>query len=567
MLKSWLHVLILLELIISGCNQNKTKMADLVILNGNIITMNDSLPEAEALAVLDGKIWKVGNVSEIELLIGKHTEVIRLEGQMVIPGFIDAHGHLENLGKFKREINLFDAKTYAEIIKLVENKVQNAKAGEWIIGRGWHQEKWDTMPALTFNGYPIHDALSAISPNNPVILKHASGHAILANALAMELSGISDGTPDPSDGTIVRNSNGMATGIFEENAADIITERMNADFELAGEEEVYQNWKASIQAAMAECLSKGITSFHDAGVELKKISRFERLKKEGLISVRLNLMIFDKIEDLEKAIEKFPVLDTADHLLNIRSIKQYVDGALGTRTAWLLEEYTDDPGNFGDMVTSISDLNKLADLANSNGMQLCLHAIGDRGVREVLDVYSQFIDENKNTLRWRIEHAQHVHPDDIAQFAKYNIIASMQPNHCTSDAPYVLKRLGEERAKMESYIWKSMTNNNIRLALGTDTPIEDVSPILNFHSAVTRKLKSGDLFYPEQCMSRLEALRYYTLGNAYAGFTEDFVGSLTEGKLADIVILSDNILEIPADQIPKTQVLYTLVNGKIVFQR
>lgn len=557
-------LLYLLQLL--ACTQNQHQMADLAILNGKLYTINDDMPEAEALAVKNGKIIAIGDNEEIEQYISDQTEVIRLEGEMVMPGFIEAHGHLENLGKFKRQINLFGTKNFAQIISLVEEKVKHAETGEWITGRGWHQEKWESLPAETIAGYPMHEALSEVSPDNPVYLKHASGHALIANAKAMELAGITDHTPDPPDGTIVRDKAGKATGIFEENAADLITEKMNKAIDESGEEIAFNYWFKSVDTAMNECLSKGITTFHDAGVETHKIKWFRQLKTDDKLKTRLSLMLFDDLEKLANSISNYPVIDSVDQMLHIRAIKQYVDGALGTRTALLLEDYEDDPGNRGDMVTTADDLNMLASMASENSMQLCIHAIGDRGVREVLTIFGEHIKEKNNNLRWRIEHAQHVHPDDIEIFKKHAIIASMQPNHCTSDAPYVIKRLGAHRAETESYLWRTFIDNGVRLALGTDTPVEDVNPILNFYSAISRKQSNGDAFYPEQSLTREEALAGYTIGNAYAMQMEEVVGSLEVGKLADIVILSDNILEIPEESIPSTKVRYTILNGKIVFR-
>lgn len=549
------------------CGQDKS--ADLVLLNGKIVTMDDAKPEAQALAVQGDRIIVVGNNEEIQSYISPSTKVIDLEGKLAIPGFIDGHGHFMSLGQSKMHSDLTSAENWDEIVRMVKQAVQKARPGEWIRGRGWHQEKWDKLPQPNVAGLPFHHALSRVSPGNPVLLTHASGHSSIANAKAMELAGIDPKTPDPLGGEIVRDEQGNPIGVFRETAQGLVRKAMHEYLANRTPEQIEADQRRAVELAVQECLSKGITSFQDAGSSFKIINFFKKLVDEGQLGIRLWVMINEDNEQLVNNLNDYKIINYGDNRLTVRAIKRFIDGALGAHGAWLLKPYTDLPASTGLNTTPIEEIAETARFAIQHGFQLCTHAIGDRGNREILNVYEKAFREHpeKKDLRWRVEHAQHLHPDDIPRFGKLGVIASMQGIHCTSDGPWVTKRLGEKRAKEGAYVWQKLMKSGAIVSNGTDTPVEDVAPIACFYATVTRKLKDGTFFYPEQCMNREEALRSYTLNCAYAAFEETVKGSLEPGKLADISILSRDIMTIPNHEIPDTEVLYTIVGGKVMYQK
>jgi predicted amidohydrolase YtcJ len=537
--------------------------ADLVLRNGKIVTVDDARPEAEALASRGENIIAVGSNAEIQRFIGKSTRVIDLGGKLAIPGFIEGHGHFMGIGNSKMVLDVMKVKSWDEIVAKVAEAAKKARPGEWIFGRGWHQEKWNPKPNPNVEGFPTHDSLSKVSPDNPVVLTHASGHASFANAKAMELSGIHSGTPNPPGGEILRDSKGSPIGVFRETAQGLI--RRPAGGGTSGEEDA----RRQIELAVQECLSKGVTSFQDAGSSFAAIDLFKRVVDEGKLGLRLWVMVREGNARLAESLAKYRMVDYGGKRLTVRAIKRSIDGALGPRGAWLLEPYADLPGSTGLNTTPVAEIAETARLAMQHGYQLCVHAIGDRANRETLDIYESVFRANpgKSDLRWRVEHAQHLHPADIARFGRLGVIASMQGVHCTSDAPYVIARLGKKRAEEGAYVWRSLLRSNAMVINGTDAPVEDVDPIASFYSTVTRKLENGSVFFGGQKMSRAEALRSYTLDAAYAGFEEGAKGSLQPGKLADIVVLSKDIMTIPEDQIPSARVLYTIVGGRIAYQR
>ncbi|MEL6864667.1 MAG: amidohydrolase, partial [Bacteroidota bacterium] len=449
-------------------------------------------------------------------------------------------------------------------------RAATAEPGEWIEGRGWHQEKWDQALDRQVHGYPYHDQLSAVSPNNPVILFHASGHSLFANAKAMEAAGISKETPDPAGGAIVRDNSGEAIGVFEERAMRSIRSAYKAYQDQLSPESLEAQWYDAIELAQKECLAKGITSFQDAGSTYEEIARYKDMAKQKQFDLRLWAMLRHSYAEMKDNLVGFPIRDVGDHYFTVNAIKTEVDGALGAFGAWLLRPYTDKPNFHGQNTTTIEEVKNIAQLALDHQLQLCVHAIGDRANREVLNIFEQQFErmEEWSDLRWRIEHAQHLHPDDIPRFRALGAIASMQGIHCTSDAPFVVKRLGEQRSREGAYAWRSLLDAGVAIANGTDAPVEDVDPLPSFYASVTRKrADNGMIFFPEQSMTREEAIHTYTLGNAYAAFEEQDKGSLEKGKLADIVVLSNDLVTCSEEDILKTEVLYTIVGGQVKYKR
>ncbi len=552
------------------CCNVPSEYADLILINGNIATMDTLSQEVKALAIKGDRFIKLGSEEEVMRLKNENTTVIDAKGNFVMPGFIEGHGHLENMGRILTHINLLETKSWQDILDLVAEKAETAQPGEWIYGRGWHHEKWDSLPARNFGGYPYHDLLSEVAPDNPVLLDHASGHAIFANKKAMDIAGISIETPDPTGGKIIRDPSGNAIGVFEEKAENIIENAYFNYLESLSEEAVYQSWLKGIELAQQDCLSKGITSFQDAGSSFETIENYKKLAENGELDIRLWVMIRHSYDKMKDRLDGFPIKNAGNHFLTVNAIKSEVDGALGAHGAWLLEPYHDKPDFTGQNTTPIQEVKSIAELAINHDLQLCVHAIGDRANHEVLNIFEAVFNSNskKNDLRWRIEHAQHLDPSDIPRFRSLGVVASIQGIHCTSDAPFVEKRLGEQRAKNGAYPWRSLLDNGVKIANGTDAPVEDVDPIPCFYASVTRKrIDTGAEFFPDQKMTRQEALHAYTLGNAFAAFEEKNKGSISLGKLADLVILSKDLLRCSDDEILETEVLYTIVGGKVKYQK
>jgi predicted amidohydrolase YtcJ len=543
--------------------------ADLVLTNGKIVTMDDKHPEAEALAVRGDTIVAVGSSAKIQAYVGDSTQVIDLSGRLAVPGLIDAHAHFTGIGQAKLGLNLMKAKNWEEILALVEGAVAEAEPGEWIVGRGWHQEKWDSAPEPNSEGLPYHHDLSRISPDNPVLLSHASGHSCLANAKAMELAGVNGLTPDPPGGEIVKDMHGILMGVFRETAQWPLREARNEYHEQRSDEVREAERRRVVELADRDCLSKGLTGVHDAGSSFETIDLFKEFADQGRLGVRLYVMVREYPERLSGRIGDYRILGLGNNHLTVRSIKLTFDGALGPHGAWLLEPYTSLPTSVGLNTNTVDVTKETARIAIENDFQFCVHCIGDRANQEILNIYEEVFaaHPDKSDVRWRIEHAQHLHPDDIPRFGRLKVIPSMQGIHCTSDGPYVLKRLGEKRAEEGAYMWRSLMDTGAVICNGTDAPVEDVDPLPSFYASVTRRMPHGELFYPEQKMTREEALRSYTLNSAYAAFQEDILGSLETGKLADITVLSRDILTVPEDEILKTEVLYTIVGGKVLYKK
>ncbi len=542
--------------------------ADLVLRNGKIVTLDARVPTAQALAARGGKVVVVGSDRDVTGLIGPQTRVIDLAGKFAMPGFIESHGHFLALGHSKMVLDLRHAHTWDDIVRQVADAAGKAPAGAWIVGRGWHQEKWAQKPDPNVDGYPVHDRLSAVTPRNPVVLTHASGHMCFANALAMRQAGVGPETKPPPGGEILRDDKGNPTGIFRETAQGLV-ERVHGVAERSrSRDEQQRDFLEAVRLAEEECLAKGITSFQDAGSSFADIDGFKLLANEGKLQLRLWVMVRDSNEALARRLASYRTIGAGDQHLTVRAIKRAIDGALGAHGAWLLEPYADLRTSSGLNTTSISSIQETARLALEHNFQLCVHAIGDRANRETLNIFEEALKTvpDGKARRWRVEHAQHLDPADIPRFAQLGVIASMQGVHCTSDAIYVLQRLGERRAREGAYVWRSLMQTGAVIANGTDAPVEDVDPLACYYASVTRKLPDGRTFFPEQKMSRAEALASYTVNAAYAAFEEDVKGTLTPGKLADVVVLSDDLLTVPDDRLPSVRVRYTIVGGKVLYE-
>ena len=542
--------------------------ADLVLRNGKIITVDDSQPTAQSVAIRGDRLVAVGSDSQIEPFIGPETEVLELGGRLVVPGFIEGHGHFTSLGEAKMILDLTQASSWSEIVSMVAAAAQEAEPGAWILGRGWHQEKWNIVPQPSVDGLPTHTRLTQAAPRNPVLLGHASGHAAFVNQAALEAAGIARGTPDPAGGTIVRDARGNATGALREKAQLLVREVHEEELASRSAEETQAHFERTVELAAQDLLSKGITSFQDAGASFATIDQFKRLEAQDMLPLRLYVMVrFEDNPSMDAQLARYKIVAPGG-FLTVRAIKRQIDGALGPHGAWLLEPYEDLPESTGLVLETPEDIAETARLALKHGFQLNTHALGDRANREVLDIYEQAFSSlaDSQDLRWRIEHAQHVHPDDVSRFAELGIIAAMQGVHCTSDAPWVLKRLGAGRAQSGAYLWRSFWDLGVIVTNGTDVPVEDADPIASFYASVTRKTADGSIFFGKQRMTRQEALRSYTLNNALAAFEENEKGSITPGKLADLAVLSQDILTIPEEQIPATRVAFTILGGKIVYR-
>lgn len=571
-MKRYTHIYYLLAItfLFSACKENNNlEIADLVLTNGNIYTVSQNQERVEAIAIKDGKILALGASEEMEVYADNSTKVIDLEGRFTMPGFIEGHAHFSGLGSSLMNLNFLKSKNWNEIVGMVEERAKTTETGEWITGRGWHQEKWNEVIDRQVLGYPYHDDLSSISPDNPVVLRHASGHSLFANAKAMELAGINAETPNPAGGEIVRDSRGEAIGVFEETAMGLIMDSYNDYLSTLSEEDKLANWYKGIELAVENSLTNGITSFQDAGSNFDEIDRYKAMAEKGELNIRLWAMIGSSQNDFAEKVGDFPLIGAGDNFFTVRAVKAYMDGALGAFGAWMLRPYADKPGAVGQNTTPITKIKEVADLTIQNNLQLCTHAIGDRGNRMVLNLYEQAFEENpeKQNLRWRIEHAQHLDTADIPRFKELGVIASMQGVHCTSDAPFVVKRLGEERARYGAYPWRSLIDAGAVVTNGTDAPVEDISPIESFYASVTRQRSNPNMiFFAEQSMTRPEAVHSYTLAPAYAAFEEDIKGSLEVGKLADIVVLSEDLLTCEDEEILETKVIMTIVDGEVKYE-
>tara|TARA_B100002049_G_scaffold236628_1_gene223980 strand:+ start:2292 stop:4001 length:1710 start_codon:yes stop_codon:yes gene_type:complete len=557
-----LRVLFILFIFI-GCESNK---ADLIIENGIIYTMDDFNPIAESVAVRSGKIIGVGSNYYIQSFIGNNTKVLDLKGTTMVPGLIEGHGHFMGLGYAKMRLDLSTVSSYDELVDMVSGAVAEANPGEWILGRGWHQSKWEPVPIPLVKGFQTHDKLSAISPNNPVWLTHASGHAAFGNAKAMELAGVTSETEFGFGGEIIKDLRGNPTGVFNERAQGLVSQYVETESE-------DNSSQRALELAVQACLENGITSFQDAGSGSNSINAYREGLSSNSLRIRLYVMLTSRDPDLLKEwYKKGPEIGTGNDYLTIRSIKLNTDGALGSRGAWLLDSYTDRPGHFGMATQSMDYVYEVSRDGLANGFQVNSHAIGDRANREVLDQYEKVFNENPKLAenhRWRIEHAQHIDPADIPRFGLMGVIPAIQGIHMASDRPWAIDRLGRQRIIESAYVWRDLIDSGAILINGTDVPVEPIDPIASIYASTARKTLKGKPeggYEPNQKMTRLEALKSYTINAAYGAFEEDIKGSIEIGKYADFTVLSQNIITVPEDQILNTKVRYTIINGQIEYK-
>ncbi|HEY8056715.1 MAG TPA: amidohydrolase, partial [Terriglobales bacterium] len=550
----------------------KVAPADLVLQHGVMATLDPLQPQVEALAVRRSRIVAMGSDASMAAYIGPQTKVLDLHGAFVTPGFIEGHGHLMGTGQAQMELQLGPAPNWDAIVARVKAAVAKAKPGEWILGSGWQQTKWDRVPQPNVDGLPMPAALDAVSPNNPVILTHASGHGIFVNAAALKLAGITRTTPDPPGGSIVRDAQGNAIGMLRDTASGLVRRAYGRyEAQLSPAQRDAQRERA-LQLAVQNEISKGITTFVDMGEGFATVDWLKQQAAKG-IPMRLYININgESPAQLDAHLAQYKTIGYADDHFTVRGIGEITsDGALGTRSAWFTQPYSDAPAITGKNVVAMSDIAAMARIAAREGFQVSVHAIGDRANHETLDLFQKIFtaDPAAHTLRWRIEHAQHLLPGDIPRFAQMGVIASMQSIHACSDAPMVMTRVGAERARDGAYMWHTLIASGALVLDGTDTDVEDTNPIPNFYCGVTRANAQGNYLFPEQSPSqaktRIEELRSYTWNNAYAIFADQDLGSLSVGKLADLDVISGNLLTLPAADILRTRVLYTIIGGKIVY--
>jgi len=547
-----------LFIFIISCQQNDNAY-DLVITNAFVFDGLNYYETEQTLFVRGNKIAGIEPTETFSPEAYEIKELIDANGRFVMPGLIEGHGHYLSYGEGLSQLQLDSYDTWNDIVDAVADRAKELPAGTWIEGRGWHQEKWTETPNQSVQGYPSHFDLSNRVPDHPVYLTHASGHAAFANQAAMNAVGLSSETVAPSGGRILKDEKKRNIGVFEENATGVFENYIRETKKL---EEV---WEQASSRAASSCLENGITSFQDAGSSVNQIKWFHNKAKAGKLPVRLYLMAFDSLSKLKNNFPEIRYVNEGDTFLTVRAVKAYFDGALGSRGAWLLEDYADQEGYFGQNTMEVTDLQQYAEVCTKHNLQFCVHAIGDKANRKTLDLFetnAKFQDDH----RWRIEHAQHIDPKDQPRFSELGVIASMQPIHCTSDAPFVGARLGEKRAQEGAYVWRNLLDFKTDLAIGTDVPVESINPFENMYAAITRKRSvDGEAFFSEQNLTRLETLQGYTAANAHAAFEETFKGQLKNNYLADIIILDQNLMKCAIDDIPATKVHTTILNGKVVY--
>lgn len=551
-------------LITVGCSPTSDDgAADLVLRGGKVATVDAAFSIEQAVAVLDGIIVFVGSDEDVDPFIGPDTRVIELDGRLVTPGMVDAHGHPFNLGNTEEEesFSVRGSASWDEVVERVAARIAEMEPGEWLIGGGWYQDDWED------NTIPEHDSLSAASPDNPVFLYRRGGNSAFVNAKALEIAGIDAGTPDPYGGIIGRKADGSPSGFLVNMGNNMVSDHFPApDKPLSWYMEV-------LSRAAARGNEVGLTGWHDAGIDPTLIDAYKALVDEDALTVRVNAMLQNPREgDLEEYFSAHRVVDYGGRdLFQVRSVKVFFDGALGSRGAALFEPYSDDPENRGVYEIRPEHLYEVSIAALRTGMQVCPHAIGPRAVKETLDIYEEaFIEAPGEDVRFRIEHAELVGPDDVARFAELGVIPSVQPIHHPSDMEFLPHRVGAERAEEYASPWRSLIDAGSVLPLGSDFTIYSHNPLTGFYAAITRQNEDGtpaEGFYADESMTREEALRGYTIWPAYAAFLEGVVGSIEVGKYADLVVFDQDILSVEPAEILNTRADFTIVDGRVVYER
>jgi predicted amidohydrolase YtcJ len=530
--------------------------ADLVVVNARVYTADDARPLADAFAVRGGRVAFVGSTREARALSGPSTRVVDLGGKTVIPGMVDAHAHYSGLAETLSTVDLMGVPSYDELIARVKARAATLPKGSWVQGRGWDQNQWAD------GEFPTHERLTAAVPDHPVYLTRVDGHAALVNRAAMQAASLTRATRDPSGGRILKAANGEPTGVLIDRAQGLVS-RVIAPPSRA-------ETRQALLDAQSAMHRWGLTGVHDAGAGRAMIELYEDIAKAGELDLRLYTMITDDSAAIAHYLAMGPRSSLHNNRVWIRSIKLYSDGALGSRGAALLEPYSDDPGNNGLLISPLEHIQDVAERALQKGFQVNSHAIGDRGNRVVLDAYEKALDKfPRADHRFRIEHAQIIHYSDIPRFAQLGVIPSMQASHQTSDMYWAGKRLGPERL-LGAYAWRSLLNTGVIIPNGSDFPVEYVNPLISFHAAIARQ-DANDYpvggWFPDQRMTRDEALKSMTLWPAYSAFQEQELGSLSVGKHADFVVLDQDIMRVAPELVLKTEVLSTWVGGKAVYER
>jgi predicted amidohydrolase YtcJ len=533
--------------------------ADLVFTNAKVYTGNGKSPRAEAVAIKGDKLVFVGRNDAAARLVGPGTKVIDLKGATMLPGLTDSHMHLSGVGQRELTLNLEGSNTLDDFLAKVKARVDQARPGQWVTGRGWIETFW--KPPV----FPTRQDLDRIAPNNPVYLTRADGHASIANSAALRLAGVTRTTTPPSGGAINKDADGEPTGMLIDRAQGLVGRLVPPPTEVERDQEIIKGVEREVRL--------GWTQIQDAHGSWNEVERIRRLYREGKLKIRIYKTISGPSADADRLIQQGPVLGEFGGRLTVRTIKVVMDGALGSRGAALLAPYSDDPRNSGLITTDTVALKPMLLSALRNGIQVETHSIGDRGNRLMLDFYAaamQAVPPDQRKLaepRWRDEHSQIVSPQDLARFKQLGVIASMQPSHAISDLYFAPARLGLDRLK-GAYAWQSLLKLGVPVAGGSDAPVERGEPMIEFYAAVARKDllgRSGEGWHPEERVTREQALKMFTLWPAFAAFEESSRGSIEVGKLADLTILDQDIMRVPELEILKTHTLYTVINGEIAY--
>jgi predicted amidohydrolase YtcJ len=529
--------------------------ADLIVTAATINTVDERTPGAQAFAVRDGRFVYVGAREGVHAFRGPRTKVLDLGDATVLPGLIDAHLHFTSVGAALHEVDLVHAATFDEVVRRTAAFAATSR-DPWIIGDGWDQNLWPDK------SFPVHDALSTAIAGRPVVLHRIDGHALLANAKAMELAGVTAATQEPAGGRILRDAHGAPTGVFVDNARTLVTRAIQPA--------THDQLVRASEAALKECHRWGLTAIGDPGIGQNVIAAYEELASAGRYTLRNHVMLSGSDPALVDAyLARGPRTLDYGGRLSFRAIKVYIDGALGSRGAALLAPYSDDPGNTGLLRTAQADVQTLCGRALKAGFQVCTHAIGDRGNRVVLDAYEAALRTTPvRDHRFRIEHAQVLAPGDVPRFAQLGVIPSMQSTHQISDMGWAQARLGPDRVR-GAYAWRALLDAGVTIANGTDAPVEAVNSLRTFHAAITRENEANQPaggWYPRQRMTRREALKSMTIWAAHANFIDDVAGSITVGKYADFAVLDRDWMRVPPQAVMATRVLATYSAGKPVYE-